>query len=388
MGNGRRGAGDLGHAVIPVWRLAALAALGPFASNLFLPAMPAMADGLATNLLGIQFALGAFFLAYAPAQLVAGPLADRYGRLRVLDVGLALFVAASLIAALVPRLDALIGARLVQGVGAAAILVAARAIARDTRDGKALVAAMAAIAIGGALVPAIVPLLAGLAVEAEGWRAPLIAGAAVAVVAALALRRNLTETAPAPSEESAWRGYAIVAADPVFRRNACIGAGAFLGLFAFFAGSPHVYIDILGVSPSGYGLYPPLAVVGFVAGALFAKRADARALDLGMTLLVAGAVAMLAAPLLGHLHRLTIGATMIVFVTGLGLLVPATGAAAMAPFKTRAGTASALLGAAQMAAAGLGIGLVALLQPAFPALAFPIAMALGATLAFAAYRTT
>jgi MFS transporter, DHA1 family, multidrug resistance protein len=374
--------------MIPTWRLAALAALGPFASNLFLPAMPAMVDGLATTLFAIQLAMGAFFLTYAPAQLVAGPLADRHGRLRVLDWGLVLYVAASLAAALVPRLEALIAARLVQGVGAAAILVAARAIARDTRDGKALVAVMAAIAIGSALVPAIVPLLAGLAVEAGGWRAPLIAGAAVAVVAALVMRRTLTETAPAPSVESAWRGYASVAADPIFRRNAAIGAGAFLGLFAFFAGSPHVYIDILGVSPSGYGLYPPLAVTGFVLGALAAKRAETRAMDLGMALLVAGAAAMLAAPLLGHLHRLTVGATMVVFVTGLGLLVPATSAAAMAPFKTRAGIASALLGAVQMAAAGIGIALVAALQPAFPALAFPIAMTLGAALAFAAYRTT
>jgi MFS transporter, DHA1 family, multidrug resistance protein len=374
--------------MIPTWRLAALAALGPFAGNLFLPAMPAMVDGLATDLLAIQLALGAFFLAYAPAQLVAGPLADRHGRLRILDAGLVLYVAASLVAALVPRLDALIASRLVLGVGAAAILVAARAIARDTRDGPALVAVMAAIAIGGALVPAIVPLLAGLAVEAGGWRAPLIAGAAVAVVAALVLRRSLAETAPARSGESAWRGYAGVAADPAFRRNAAIGAGAFLGLFAFFAGSPHVYIDVLGVSPAGYGLYPPLAVTGFVVGALVAKRADSRAIELGMAMLVLGAAAMLAAPLLGHLHRLTIGATMIVFVTGLGLLVPATSAAALAPFKARAGTASALLGAVQMAAAGLGIGLVALLQPAWPALAFPIAMTLGAALALAAYRTT
>jgi MFS transporter, DHA1 family, multidrug resistance protein len=374
--------------MIPAWRLAGLAALGPFASNLFLPAMPAMAEGLATSLFGIQLTLGAFFLTYAPAQLVAGPLADRHGRLRVLDRGLALYVAAALAAALVPRLDALIAARLLQGVGAAAILVAARAIARDTREGPALVGAMAAIAIGGALVPAVVPLFAGLAVEAGGWRAPFFAGAAVAVLAALALRRNLAETAPARSEESAWRGYATVAVDPVFRRNAGVGAGAFLGLFAFFAGSPHVYIDILGVSPSGYGLYPPLAVSGFVIGAIFARRAGARAQDLGMALLVAGAAAMLAAPLLGQLHRLTIGATMIVFVTGLGLLVPATGAAALAPFKARAGTASALLGAVQMAAAGLGIASVAALQPALPVLAFPIAMALGAALALAAYRTT
>ncbi|MFM7344093.1 MAG: MFS transporter [Tagaea sp.] len=376
--------------MIPVWRLAALAALGPFASNIFLPAVPAMADGLATSLLAIQIALGAFFLAYAPGQLIAGPLADRFGRKRVLDAGFALYIAAALVAALVPRWDALIASRLVQGLGAAAILVAARAIARDTREGQALVAAMAAIAIGGALVPAIVPLLSGLAVEAAGWRAPLIGGAAVAIVAVLILRGGLPETAPARAPtESAWRGYAFVAADPTFRRNAGVGAGAFFGLFAFFAGSPHVYIDILGVSPSGYGLYPPLAVAGFVAGATLAKRSDAsRTVSLGLALLCAGALAMLLAPLAGHLHRLTIGGTMILFVTGLGLLVPATSAAALAPFKARAGTASALLGAAQMAAAGFGILAVTLLQPVFPVLAFPIAMVLGAAFALAVYRTT
>ncbi len=372
--------------MIAAWRLAALAALGPFASNLLLPGMPAMAGGLATDLLAIQIALGAFFLAYAPAQLVAGPLADRHGRLRVLNAGLAIYVGAALVVAFAPRLDALIAARLAQGAGAGAILVAARAIARDTRDGPALVAVMAAIAIGGALVPAIVPLLAGLAVEAGGWRAPLMAGAGVAVVAALVLRRHLPETAPPRGHESAVRAYLEVLRDRGFRRNAVIGAGAFLGLFAFFAGSPHVYIDILGVSPAGYGLYPPLAVAGFVIGALAAKRVDA--VGAGVALLSLGAAAMLAAPLLDHLHRLTIGATMIVFVTGLGLLVPATTAAAMAPFKARAGTASALLGALQMATAGLGIGAVAALQPALPVLAFPIVMVLGAALALAAYRTT
>ena len=114
-----------------------LGAVGPFAIDMYLPALPEVAADLGASAQATQFTLTAFFLAFGVSQLVYGPASDQFGRKPPLYVGLAIFLLGTLGCALAPTIEALIAARLVQGLGAATVMVVPRAIIRDlhTRAG-------------------------------------------------------------------------------------------------------------------------------------------------------------------------------------------------------------------------------------------------------------
>ena len=116
--------------------LGMLAAIGPFAIDMYLPAMPGIAADLSASASGTQLTLTAFFLAFGLSQLVYGPWADQAGRKLPIMVGLALFLVASFGAAFAPSMAALTGWRALQGLGGAVLMVVPRAIIRDQYTGN------------------------------------------------------------------------------------------------------------------------------------------------------------------------------------------------------------------------------------------------------------
>ena len=122
-----------------------LGAVGPFAIDMYLPALPAVAADLGASAQAVQFTLTAFFAAFGVSQLVYGPLSDRFGRKPPLYVGLAIFLLGTLGCASAPTIGALVAARLVQGIGAATVMVVPRAIIRDLHSGPQATRLMAAV---------------------------------------------------------------------------------------------------------------------------------------------------------------------------------------------------------------------------------------------------
>ena len=114
-----------------------LGAVGPFAIDMYLPALPQVAADLGASPQATQATLSAFFAAFGISQLVYGPLSDQYGRKPPLYVGLVIFLLGTLACALAPTIGTLIAARLVQGIGAATVMVIPRAIIRDLHTGPA-----------------------------------------------------------------------------------------------------------------------------------------------------------------------------------------------------------------------------------------------------------
>ena len=114
--------------------LAMLLSLQPISTDLYLPALPTLTAALGSTIAGAQLTLGVLSLAFGVAQMLCGPLADRYGRRPVLDGGLWLYVGASLASALAPNITWLVVARGVQGAAMAAGVVGARAMLRDLYD--------------------------------------------------------------------------------------------------------------------------------------------------------------------------------------------------------------------------------------------------------------
>ena len=153
--------------------LALLASVAPFSTDLYLSAFPVMADDLAATATGIQLTLASFLVGLAAGQLVFGPLSDRLGRRRPLLVGAAIFVVASVFAALAPTIEILIAARLVQGLAGAPGMVLGRAVIADLERGEAAARAFSLMMIVGGIAPVVAPLAGSLVVDAVGWRGAL-----------------------------------------------------------------------------------------------------------------------------------------------------------------------------------------------------------------------
>jgi DHA1 family bicyclomycin/chloramphenicol resistance-like MFS transporter len=372
--------------------LAAFSALGQFANSIYLPSLPAIADDLGAPMSAVQLTLSVFMASFAASMLIAGPLADRFGRRPILAFGFGAYLLATLGCALAPDIDALTLARALQSVGAGFVSVAGRAVTRDLHDGPELARAMAAIMIAFAAVPGLAPLLGGVIQQTLGWRVGFgvaaLFGIAVWIAAALRLPETIAQPLARLDIGAALGVYRPIVTSRAFWRPSLVGAAIMGALFAFLAGSPEVFIGRLGVSPAEYGIYPAVTILGFIGGGVIARGKAGRwtpetTISRAILIVIAGTGAMFA---IGHADLaspLTYSAAMFVFVLGMGLAMPAAGALAVMPFAHIAGTAGGLTGVLQMLGAASGAFLVSVLAP-LGLHAFPTAM-LSAGLATAVF---
>src|SRR5262245_9210252 len=337
--------------------------LQPLATDFYLASLPGLTRTFATTAAMAQFTLSVFVLAFGLMQLVAGPLADRYGRRPVLLAGLALYVLACLACAVAPTIGILIAGRFVQAVGCCAVVVVARAIIRDAFDlqhgARVLAQASTIIALG----PLLGPILGSVLEVNFGHRAAFIVIGTIAAVLLVATLSRLTETnrnldprATRPHALAA--GYAAVARSPVFRANTLAGAASYGGVFAFLSGSPFVLTQVLGVPTAWFGVCFALAVSGYLLGTivcrrLLAHRSVVRTMRVGATIALIAAVAMVALADAGVHHWTALVLPQFVYFMAHGINFPCAQVGAVAPFEKRAGAAAGLFGFLLMIAASL-----------------------------------
>ncbi len=379
--------------------LTALVALGPLSTDLYLPSLPSLARYFAVGVDDIQLTLSVFLVGLATAQLVYGPLSDRFGRRPVLLVGLAIYVIASFVCMLSPSVPVLVVARFVQAVGACVGPVLGRAVVRDVygREGAARVLAYMSAAM--ALAPAIGPILGGFLEEWFGWRINFLALLIYGSAGLLFAWRILPETNKAPDLQAAQFVRIILGYRGLLNHRAYVGyvfccAFAYSGIFAFISGSSYVLQEVVGLGPIGFGLCFAGVVIGYIIGTIVAGRLSRRLgidrlIAVGAGIGVAGGALLLALALAGSTRSGLAGALlivgpMLVFMIGVGLVLPNSIAGAIGPFPRAAGAASALLGFTQMtAAAAIGIAVAALYDgSSIPMTATIAAVALGVPLAF------
>lgn len=348
--------------------LAALAAVGSFATSILLPSLPSIAKTLNVSTAAVASAISVYLAVFAIGQLIVGPLSDRYGRWKPVMFGLGIFVAGSIWCEFSNDLPTLLVGRSIQALGACAASVLSRAIARDLLSGEALTRALAFIMVAMSAAPGFSPLIGGLLDATFGWRSAFFAVGLFGAVVALAYYRYVGETHQADKKVSMhvpaiMRGYWALFTDRRFIAPA--GAiGLFMGaIFAMFSVSPRVLIDGLGFSPIQLGLFFAGTVfvvfgAGMAAPRLAIRIGHGRATVIGLVLATAGGVLLL----LAHWVTPTIWSYLIpvlIFLTGFGMVSPLATATTLQPFGDRAGLASALLGFLQMAGASVGVVLTA-----------------------------
>lgn len=334
--------------------LALLLGIQPVTTDLYLPALPQLRDDLAASMAAVQLTMAALMASFGLAQLVWGPVADRFGRRPVLLAGLSLYAVASVASALAPSIEALIVARALQGIAIAAAVVCARAMVRDLFEPQRGMHVMSQALSGLGVIALASPALGGVIAAAFGWRAALLAialyGAATLAwiawrIGETAPRLNALATRPRPLVAT----YARIAADPTFRAWTLLTTCTYAGLYAFLAGSSFVYIEGLQVSRPLYGVLVSTSSVAYLAGTFACRHWLLRhgacgAVRRGGLLTCAGGV-LYAVPALADAHTLlTLSIAQALYAFGHGIHQPCAQVGVVAPFPANAGAASALSG--------------------------------------------
>jgi len=356
--------------------LGLLSAIGPFAIDMYLPALPAIGEHLSADIGAVQMSLTVFFLSVGVGQLLYGPVSDMVGRKPPLYFGLLLFAAASIGCALATDIRTLIALRFVQGLGAAAGMAIPRAVVRDLHTGTDAARLMSLLMLVFSVSPILAPLAGSGVIALTGWRGVFWA-VTIAAAAGLAMTATLLRETRPPSQRvesslgSALRAYALLLRDAHYLGLVFIGGFAMAGFFTYLAGSSFVLIGHYGLTPTQYSLAFSLNAVAFIGMAQFNGALGERYGLVRMVKFAVVACSIVMAALLGYYlaggDRLAVLIVLYFIASAfMGLVIPTTAVLALEAHGAIAGTASALLGTLQMLAGAVAMGVVSLFNDGSP----------------------
>lgn len=345
--------------------LGVLSAVGPFAIDMYLPALPQVARDLATSEANVALTLTAYFIVFGLAQMIYGPLADAIGRRKPMLIGIAIFLLASIAASLAPSIGWLIVARAFQGLGAAALMAVPRAVIRDMASGPAAARMMAAIMIVISVSPMLAPLTGSLIMAWGGWR-EIFAVLAVSALISLGMVIFVLPETLRPEDRQPvrldvmLRGARRLVTDRRFMGLSMIGGFGMASFFVFLASASFVYTRQYGLGPTGFSLAFAANAIGFFSASQFAPRLAER---IGMERLISLAITGFAAAMLVLSGLVWLGFDSLALIMAglflgnacLGLVLPTAMVMSLDPHPDIAGLASSLGGTLQMLTGGLMI---------------------------------
>jgi DHA1 family bicyclomycin/chloramphenicol resistance-like MFS transporter len=343
--------------------LAALSAIGPLTTDMYLPSLPDIARQLDASTAQVQLTISAYLIGFAVGQIFYGPISDRHGRKPVLVAAITLYCVASLACALSTSIEMLIVARTFQALGGSGGIVLTRAVVRDIYSGARAGRELSLIGSVMALAPVLAPIAGGLVQTGFGWRAIfltlVIVGLLGGVIVLLLLPETLNARAAEPvSMRSMFRSYRVVARNPSYLAYLGIASASYAGLFAWISGAAFVLQNLYGLTPLDFGVAFALGSIGYMIGSALAARMVVKVgldgmLGIGGCVCAAGGLGMVVAVAFGLTSFLSLVLPVAVYLAGLGMVLPQGIAGAMTPFRERAGAASSLFGFVQQCAAAL-----------------------------------
>lgn len=340
--------------------LIAISSVSPLAINIVVPAMPGLQRVFATDYATVQLSLSLYLAAFALGQMVMGPLSDRFGRRPVVLAGLGLFIAGSVMCVAAPGVEVLLAGRVVQAIGGAAGMSLARAIVRDLHEKDQAAAMIGYMTTGMAMAQTVSPTVGGLIYERVGWSGIfwmlILAGAATYAMAFATLGETNRHRGGRFDVRHLIRGWATLLSLPGFVLPTVTAACASAVYFAFMGGAPFIVTELMGLSPSVYGLYFVMvaggyAIGNFASGRQAARFGTARMINAGNALALAATGLMLGGLMLGLAHPLMLFLPMLLVSIANGITLPSAVAEAVSARPELAGAASGLNGACQV---GLG----------------------------------
>jgi MFS transporter, DHA1 family, multidrug resistance protein len=348
--------------------LGLLSAVGPFAIDMYLPALPSISADLTASVGATQMTLSVFFIAFGLCQIVYGPVSDMIGRKPPLYFGLGVFAAGGIGCSLAPSIEWLIFFRFIQGVGASSVMVIPRAIIRDLHTGVEATRLMALIMLVISVSPILAPLTGSGLIFLFGWRGVFVAVTLASAVGLFLLsvfqpETHRPEARIRVSLRSLADGFGRLFRHVRFLGLTFVGGLGMASFFAFLATSSFVYIEHYGLSPTAYSLAFSVNAIGFIGASQFAARLGGR---FGMERVIVGAVSAYAAIMvalmaltLAGVDSLTVLMTLLFAgFAFLGLVIPTSMVLALDDHGPIAGMASALGGTLQMLVGAVAIVVV------------------------------
>ena len=377
--------------------LGLLTAMGPFAIDMYLPALPTIAADLGTSIAATQASLMAFFVTVGLAQVFYGPISDIVGRRGPLYFGLVLFVIGSIGCFLSPTIEVLIAFRVVQGLGACAGIVISRAIVRDLHTGPDAARMMSLMMLVFSVSPILAPLSGSALIGIAGWRSIFAAISLVGVLGIALVGFALPETRPKEKRLKAslagpLRDYARLLRDRSFMGIVLVGGFGLSCFYIYLATSSFVYVEHFGLTPTQYSFVFAFNAIGFIG---MAQTSSLLARHFGFERVVRAATAILMTTTVALLILTFAGidrvpvmiALLVIAFASLGLVLPTTVVMAIEPHGPIAGTAVALLGTIHMVLGAICMALVSLFFTG-TSLAMVAAIAISAVAAFVMSRVT
>lgn len=336
-------------------------ALGPLALDAYLPAFPNIADNLGIAHSDVGLTLSAYVASLGLAQLLGGPLSDRYGRRPILFGGLAIFTGAAVMISLATTLSDMVLWRIIQGIGGAFCAVSVPAIVRDQVGGQDAARLFGLIGLIMFIAPAAAPSLGSLMLVIGDWHDIFLLLAGYAVLLALALHLALfPRLKPRPPAATPVRtlvtNYGLVLRHATTMRFVGIQALCFSTMLLFITHSSFIYQEWFGLSNGMFSLLfaaniAVMAIMNLVNRPLLRTFSSVVLLRVQVLMQCAALIALVTVVLLEGPFWL-IAACIIAAIGCLGAIIPNNMANALEFFPHLGGTAAALLGASQFTIAG------------------------------------
>lgn len=365
--------------------LGLLSSVGPFAIDMYLPALPAIAQDFDASVAAIQVTLTAFFVAFGLSQLVYGPWADQAGRKPPLYAGLGIFMVGSAGCLLAPSVEWLVASRFLQGLGGAVVMVVPRAIIRDLHTGNEATRLMALIMLVISVSPMLAPLFGSLLITVASWRGIFLVLCGAAVLSLLMTRFLLPETLKPQDRVPVHVGSLMdhsktLLRDRTFMGLTFVGGFGMASFFVFIASASFVYTNQYGLSPMGFSIAFAINAIGFFAASQLAAPLGER-IGMARTVAIATAgfavasAALLALVLMGYGSLVVVVAMLFAGNACLGFVIPTTMVMALDNHGDIAGLASSLGGTMQMLAGGV---MITIASPFFDGTATPMVATIAA----------
>jgi DHA1 family bicyclomycin/chloramphenicol resistance-like MFS transporter len=312
-----------------IYLLAFVVTIGSVATNLYIPALPAVQQYFGTSVAEAQTTFSVALLTFAIGMLVWGPFADRYGRRNALFAGLGLMTAGALTCLLAPTLGWLVAGRGVLAFGTATGIAVSRTIVSDLYPER-MARMLAQLAIFAVISSASAPVIGGFLTDGFGWRSVFVAQLLMALAVAWLVWRYLPETRPAhiepPDVAEMTRVAGTLLRQPQFLSCVLQTSAAYSMFVVFISLAPYVMVTAMGRPATEYGLYYPLISIGYVLGnwalGRYAARGPRWMIGFGVTVQMAAALAALVFVAMGFGHPLWIFVPMGVLYFGQGMFMP------------------------------------------------------------------
>jgi len=375
--------------------LGGLVAVAPLAMDIYLASMPSMARALAASDEEIQLTLSLYMYAWGAAQIVVGPVTDRFGRRPALIGGLVLFVAASVVCAAAHNVQMLITARIAQAAAMATVAVVPRAVVRDLYAGEQAARMLSLMGVVLGIAPIVAPIIGSHLHVWFGWQANFVFVAAYGAIALACVVSIMPETirsrnAQATDVRVMLANYARLLRSRTYVGYLLIAAFATSGLFAFIAGSAFVFVTVIGTGEQGFGLLFGIVMLGNMTGSAIGSRLVGRLgidrmLRYSTRLMVVSGIALAVLAWARVGHPVAIVVPMFLFMAAFMTTMPQATAGALTPFPEIAGSASSLLSFCQLLIASSTALIVGM---AFDGTQRPMAttIAVASLLTFGAYQ--